>query len=45
MGSDQQSTVSTLAEQFGGEEPGPEREFLLAKSPGISRITCDINTN
>ena len=34
-----------IAEQFCGEEPGLEPEFLLAKSPEYRRITRDININ
>ncbi len=34
-----------LAEQFSGEEPGLEHEFLLAKSPEDRRVNRDININ
>ncbi len=37
--------TSRLAEQFSGEEPGLDREFLLAKSHEACRIRCDIKIN
>ena len=37
--------MTRLGEQFSGEEPGFERESLLAKFPKDRKMTRDININ